>query len=131
MHDDKRSRNGDEKPATEVPMSEIELTEKRPPWRKIRGGVLLGVGCVTSPCCTPLVVPAALALLAGTPLAAFLAQYIGWVYAVLTLVSLLTLFFGVRSLWQKPSAQQEKEAVAAPKPTSRQRGQVLPVKMDT
>ncbi|MFW6069545.1 MAG: hypothetical protein ACOC9X_00750 [bacterium] len=82
-------------------MSEIELTENRPPWHKIRGGVLLGVGCVTSPCCTPLLVPAALALFAGTPFAAFLAQYIGWVYAALTLISLLSLFFAVRALWSK------------------------------
>ena len=80
------------------------------PGRKIRGAVLLGVGCVTSPCCTPLLVPLTITLLAGTPLAAFLAQYVGWVYAALTLLSLVSLFLAVRHLWPTFFAQPEKPA---------------------
>lgn len=99
-------------------------------WRKIRAGLLLGVGCLTSPCCSPLIVPAVLALLAGTPLAVFLAQYIGWVYAALTLVSLLSLFFGVRALWAKQSAQSKEVAVSAPGPASSKGSQISPAKMD-
>lgn len=77
-------------------------------WRKIRGGFLLGLGCITSPCCTPLIVPAALVLLAGTPLAAFLTRYAGWVYAVLTLISLASLFLGTRRVWPSLFAQRKK-----------------------
>lgn len=97
-------------------MAEIELYEVNgkdqgnPRQRKIRGGLLLGVGCVTSPCCTPLLVPLALTLLAGTPIAAFLTRYVGWVYALLTLISLGTLFLGVRHLWPLVSARSERPA---------------------
>src|SRR5258708_6037083 len=37
--------------------------------RNIRGGVMLGIACITSPCCTPLIVPIVLGLLGGTPVA--------------------------------------------------------------
>lgn len=100
-------------------MTEIELCEvsgkdqENPRQRKIRGGLLLGVGCVTSPCCTPLLVPLALTLLAGTPIAAFLTRYVGWVYALLTLVSLITLFLGVRHLWPLLSARSARPAGSA------------------
>jgi hypothetical protein len=105
-----------------------ERTERR---RKIRGGFLLGVGCVTSPCCTPLLVPLVLTLLAGTPLAAFLAQYVGWVYAGLTLVSVASLYAGVRHLWQAPASQGQESAVGAPKRAARQEeAQGLPVEVE-
>ncbi len=60
---------------------------------------MLGVACITSPCCTPLVVPAMLALLAGTPVAVWLAHNVGWVYGGLTLVSLISLVLGLRWIW--------------------------------
>lgn len=55
-----------------------------------------GLACITSPCCTPLIVPLGLVLIAGTPLAAWLTQYIGWVYGGLTLVSIISLVLGWR-----------------------------------
>lgn len=70
-------------------------------WKKIRSGFLFGVACVTSPCCTPLVVPLILVALAGTPLAAWIAANLGWVYGGLTLVSVLSLVLGVRWLNQR------------------------------
>ena len=51
---------------------------------------MLGVACVTSPCCTPLFVPLGLALLAGTPAAVWLSANLGWVYGGLTLVSIIS-----------------------------------------
>jgi hypothetical protein len=48
-------------------------------WNKFRGIFMLGLGCITSPCCTPLIVPSGLYLLGGTSLAAWLALRIGWV----------------------------------------------------
>src|SRR2546421_12091883 len=56
-------------------------------WMTVRSGLLFVVGCLTSPCCTPVLVPIGLALLAGTPVAVLLTQYLGWVYGVLTVVS--------------------------------------------
>lgn len=67
-------------------------------WQKFRGGAMLGIGCVTSPCCTPLLVPLWLLLLAGTPSAVWLTQYIGWIYAGLTLISIVSLAVGWRWL---------------------------------
>jgi predicted MFS family arabinose efflux permease len=56
------------------------------------------VACIFSPCCAPLLVPVALALLAGTPLAAWLGMNLGWVYGGLTLVSVISLVLGIRWL---------------------------------
>jgi hypothetical protein len=63
--------------------------------------VLLGIACITSPCCTPLIVPVILALLAGTPVAVWLAQNVGWVYSGLTLVSVTSMVLGLRWVWRK------------------------------
>src|SRR5438105_101566 len=38
-------------------------------WKAVQPGPLFALACVTSPCCTPVLVPLLLALLAGTPLA--------------------------------------------------------------
>jgi hypothetical protein len=65
-------------------------------WNKFRGIFMLGLGGITSPCCTPFVVPLGLSLLGGTPLAAWLALRIGWSYGGLTLVSLLSFVLAVR-----------------------------------
>ena len=75
-------------------------------WQKIRGGVMFGLACLTSPCCTPLIVPLGLAFIAGTPVAAWLTHYIGWIYGGLTLVSIISLVLGWRWLRQKTSPQQ-------------------------
>lgn len=71
------------------------------------GKRLLGIGglavaCLVSPCCAPLWVPLVLFLLAGTPLAVFLSASLGWVYAGLTVFSLLSLYLGWRWLRQSP-----------------------------
>ncbi len=68
-------------------------------WHKIRGGLMFGVACIASPCCTPLIVPLVIALLAGTPVAAWLTAHLGWVYGGLTLLSALSLGLGFH--WMK------------------------------
>lgn len=70
-------------------------------WKKIRSGVMFVIACVASPCCTPLYVPLGLALLAGTPVAAWLSAYVGWIYGGLTLLSIVSLVLGFRWMRQK------------------------------
>jgi hypothetical protein len=70
-------------------------------WPRIRSGVMFVIACIVSPCCTPLYVPLLLALLAGTPIAVWLATHIGWLYAALTLLSILSLIVGLRWAKQK------------------------------
>jgi len=74
-------------------------------WQKIRAGLMLGIACIASPCCTPFIVPLGLALLAGTPVAVWLTPYIGWLYSGLTLVSVISLVLGLRWLGQKKPPQ--------------------------
>lgn len=66
---------------------------------------MLGLGCLTSPCCTPFVVSLGLSLLGGTPIAAWLALRIGWVYGGLTLVSIISFALTVRWM-QSPKRRQ-------------------------
>jgi len=40
-------------------------------WKKIRSAAMFGVACITSPCCTPLIAPLGLAILAEMPVALF------------------------------------------------------------
>lgn len=70
-------------------------------WTKIRSGVMFAIACVASPCCTPLIVPISLALLAGTPVAVWTSANLGWVYGGLTLLFVLSLVLGLRWLNQK------------------------------
>ena len=70
-------------------------------WKKIRSGLLFGIACIASPCCTPILVPIGLALLAGTPIAIWASAHIGWVYGGLTLLSMISLVLGFRWLNQK------------------------------
>lgn len=81
-------------------------------WTQIRGGLMFGVACVTSPCCTPLIVPLGLVLLAGTPAAVWLSAYIGWVYGALTLISLVSFVLAFRWLMQKNEAKRSTEIVS-------------------
>jgi hypothetical protein len=86
-------------------------------WLKVRSGLMFVVACVTSPCCTPLIVPLGLAVLAGTPLAVWLSAHLGWVYGGLTLLSAASLVLGLRWLGQKtaarPAAQIARGAASA------------------
>jgi hypothetical protein len=74
-------------------------------WQKIRTGLMFGLACVTSPCCTPFMVPLGLTLLAGTPAAVWLTHYIGWVYTGLTVVSVISLILGLRWLGRNRPAK--------------------------
>jgi membrane protein implicated in regulation of membrane protease activity len=79
-------------------------------WQKIRSGVMFGVACIASPCCTPIIVPIGIALLAGTPAAIWLSANIGWVYGGLTLLSIVSLVLGFRWLRQKSSPRHSTGA---------------------
>ena len=81
-------------------------------WKKIRSGLMFGVACITSPCCTPLIVPLGLALFAGTPVAIWLSAHIGWVYGGLTLLSIVSLVLGFRWLGQKNEARRKTNSQA-------------------
>lgn len=90
--------------------STLQTAKEETVWKKIRSGVMFGIACVASPCCTPIIVPIAIALLAGTPIAAWLSTYIGWVYGGLTLLSIVSLVLGFRWLGQKSKAKSKTSA---------------------
>lgn len=69
-------------------------------WQKTRSGLMFFVAILTSPCCTPLIVPLALALFAGTPLAVWAGQHLGWVYGGLTLLSAVSLMMAFRWMFK-------------------------------
>jgi predicted MFS family arabinose efflux permease len=87
-------------------------------WKKFRSGVMFVIACVTSPCCTPLIVPLGIALLAGTPLALWLSAHLGWVYGGLTIVSVISLVLGLRWMGQRKGSKQsvkiEHQDIALP-----------------
>lgn len=93
-------------PPNEAGIQKEEITM----WQKIRGGLLFGVACLTSPCCTPLYIPLALALLAGTPAALWLGHNLGWVYGGLTLISVASLVVALRWLNQNKARQKPTPA---------------------
>jgi hypothetical protein len=79
-----------------------------PKTNSIQSVVLLGVACLTSPCCVPLIVPIILGLLAGTPLAVWLTAHSGWLYGGLTLISAVSFFLAWRLTLQKTGANPLK-----------------------
>lgn len=79
-----------------ISVEAIPVSRRDSGWQKMRGGVLFGIACITSPCCTPLIVPVVLALLAGTPTAAWINAHVGGIYAVLTLISVASLVLALR-----------------------------------
>jgi predicted MFS family arabinose efflux permease len=81
-------------------------------WKKIRSGLMFVVACVASPCCTPLIVPLALALLAGTPFAIWASAHLGWVYGGLTLLSVVSLVLGLRWMRQKSESKTSEGKVS-------------------
>lgn len=80
------------------PPPTLTATEHKTVWQRIRTGLMFAVACIASPCCTPLIVPLVLALLAGTPLAAWLGSNLGWVYGGLTLISMVSFVMAFRWL---------------------------------
>jgi len=79
-------------------------------WMKIRSGVMFAIACVASPCCTPLIIPLGLTLLAGTPVALWLSANIGWVYGVLTLISFISFVLGFRWLGTRSKRENDRSA---------------------
>lgn len=69
--------------------------------KTIRAAIAFIIGTITSPCCIPLIVPIILALLAGTPLAVWITEHLGWVYAILILISVTSLVTGLMLLRRK------------------------------
>jgi hypothetical protein len=88
---------------------QINNNQEQTMWKKIRSGLMFGVACITSPCCTPILVPIALALLAGTPVAVWLSANVGWVYGGLTLLSMISLVLGFRWMGQKAESKRSIE----------------------
>ena len=80
-------------------------------WQKIRSGVMFIIACVASPCCTPIIVPIALALLAGTPVGLWVSAHVGWVYGGLTVLSVLSLVLGLR--WLNTESGKSNRVVRA------------------
>ncbi len=76
--------------------------------RNLRGVVTFIIACFTSPCCTPLIVPLILALLAGSPIALWLTQNLGWVYGGLTVISIISFVLALRWLGQRKSSQASR-----------------------
>ena len=81
--------------------------------RDLQGPGLFLLACFTSPCCTPLFVPVIVALGAGTPAAVWISQSLGWVYGVLTVISLLSFVLALR--WM---GKQQTRAGRPPKSPS-------------
>lgn len=91
----------------------IDIDGCKQTWQKIRGVVMFAVACIASPCCTPLIVPIFLGLIAGTPLAAWLGHNLGLVYGGLTLLSVVSLVLGLRWL-NKPKISKSVARRAEP-----------------
>lgn len=88
-------------------------------WKKIRSGVLFGVACITSPCCTPLLVPLLIGLLAGTPAAAWITQNVGWVYGLLTLLSVISFVLALRWMGKQSTSKSSLvRSLETPVPSS-------------
>ena len=88
----------------------IDKNQESTMWKKIRSGVMFGIACIASPCCTPIIIPIVIALLAGTPVAVWLSANLGWVYGGLTLLSIISLVLGVRWMRQKSNSRHSVEA---------------------
>lgn len=72
-------------------------------WYRVRGSTMLGIACLTSPCCTLLILPLGLTLMAGTPVALWIGNHLGWFYGLLTLLSVVSFWLGLRWLGQSKS----------------------------
>ena len=78
-------------------------TKLDPKTKSIQSAILLGVACLTSPCCVPLIAPIILGLLSGTPLALWFTSHMGWMYGGLTLISAISFLLVWRYAFQKSS----------------------------
>ena len=80
-------------------------------WQKIRSGVMFVLSAITCPCQLPIVLPLALALLAGTPAAVWIMQNVSWVYGGMTILFLVSLAFGLRWMGQANAARNTRSLV--------------------
>ncbi len=78
---------------------------------KFGRGLLFALACAFSPCCTPIIVPIALALLAGSPLALWMGANLGWVYGLLTAVSVVSLALALRLSKRTSRSAAERDVV--------------------
>lgn len=72
---------------------------------RLWGMVMFVIACFTSPCCTPLIVPLVITLLAGTPAALWISQHLGWVYGGLTLISIVSFMLALRWMRQRATSR--------------------------
>lgn len=91
-------------------------------WHQIRSSGMLAISIVACPCHLPLVLPIALTLLAGTPIAIWLTQSVNWVAGALTIIFLSSLVIGLRwmttsqSSAMPPSSPTSSRAPVCPRP---------------
>ena len=93
----------------------VTLAPKSPTaglWQKSRSGVMFVVACIASPCGAPLIVSVLLALLAGTPAAAWITAHLGWVYGGLTLVSIASLVIALRWFGRRKASQRASQPIS-------------------
>ncbi len=98
-------------PATKNPPDQTTLRGK------VRSGALFAAACLTSPCCTPLYVPLLLVLLPVFPAAVWLSANVGWVYGILTLVSIISFVLAWR-WWPKLSGKRGSDTAVSTQPQS-------------
>lgn len=91
-------------PAQPRSMLTSRLAECLSLWQRFRAGVMFVVACVASPCCTPVIVPVVLALLAGTPAALWMSQNLGVVFGGLTLLSAVSFVLAFR--WMRSNSSR-------------------------
>lgn len=94
-----------------IPSLTINKNQEQNMWQKIRSGVIFGIACIASPCCTPIIVPIGIALLAGTPFAVWMSANLGWVYGGLTLLSGVSLVLGIRWMNQNKKKIEPKTKI--------------------
>lgn len=92
-----------------VPAITENKNQENSMWKKIRSGFMFVIACIASPCCTPIIVPIGIALLAGTPVAIWASANIGWVYGGLTLLSIVSFVLGFRWINQKAQAKSQRK----------------------
>lgn len=78
-------------------------------WKRTRSAGMFAVACITSPCCTPLIVPVVLGMLAGTPAAAWMGANLGWVFGGLTLISAGSLVLALR--WMRSASGSQRPLI--------------------
>lgn len=77
--------------------------------KKIRGSIAFALACAASPCCTPIIIPALVLALAGTPFAFWINQNLGIVYGALTLISIISFVLAYR--WLRPPSNHQPKIV--------------------